>query len=123
MAADSRPDRRITSHWLPDCPLFPERAGKRHTSDTRRNLHQRRTHLDANGGWKGRGLWVNYGTHFVWHIEGGKGEKGKVVQRGTHEQLMACSGRYRHMVELQTRPPGAPAAEETEEEAGQTQLA
>jgi len=29
--------------------------------------------------WKGRGLWANYGTHFVWHIEGGKGTKGKVV--------------------------------------------
>ncbi len=34
---------------------------------------------DANAGWKGRGLWANYGTHFVWHIEGGKGTKGKVV--------------------------------------------
>src|SRR5882672_696994 len=34
---------------------------------------------DPNGGWKGRGLWANYGTHFVWHIEGGKGTKGKVV--------------------------------------------
>ena len=34
---------------------------------------------DANGGWKGRGLWANYGTHFVWHIEGGKGTKGKLV--------------------------------------------
>ena len=30
-------------------------------------------------GWKGRGLWANYGTHFVWHIEGGKGTKGKIV--------------------------------------------
>jgi hypothetical protein len=29
--------------------------------------------------WKGHGLWSNYGTHFVWHIEGGKGMKGKVV--------------------------------------------
>jgi len=29
--------------------------------------------------WKGRGLWTNYGTHFVWHIEGGKGTKGKIV--------------------------------------------
>ena len=34
---------------------------------------------DPNAGWKGRGLWANYGTHFVWHIEGGKGAKGKVV--------------------------------------------
>jgi hypothetical protein len=34
---------------------------------------------DASAGWKGRGLWANYGTHFVWHIEGGKGTKGKVV--------------------------------------------
>ena len=34
---------------------------------------------DAGAGWKGRGLWSNYGTHFVWHIEGGKGTKGKAV--------------------------------------------
>jgi hypothetical protein len=34
---------------------------------------------DPNAGWKGRGLWANYGTHFVWHIEGGKGTKGKIV--------------------------------------------
>jgi hypothetical protein len=34
---------------------------------------------DAKAGWKGRGLWANYGTHFVWHIEGGKGTKGKMV--------------------------------------------
>ena len=34
---------------------------------------------DAGAGWKGRGLWANYGTHFVWHIEGGKGTKGKLV--------------------------------------------
>jgi hypothetical protein len=34
---------------------------------------------DPQAGWKGRGLWANYGTHFVWHIEGGKGTKGKLV--------------------------------------------
>ena len=35
---------------------------------------------DPNGGWKGRGLYVNYGTHLVWHTEGGKGTTGKVVK-------------------------------------------
>ena len=35
---------------------------------------------DVNAGWKGRALYSNYGTHFVWHIEGGKGTKGKVVK-------------------------------------------
>jgi hypothetical protein len=35
---------------------------------------------DPRGGWKGRGLYANYGTHFVWHIEGGKGTRGKVVK-------------------------------------------
>jgi hypothetical protein len=35
---------------------------------------------DAGTGWKGRALWANYGTHFVWHIEGGKGTKGKMVK-------------------------------------------
>lgn len=31
-------------------------------------------------GWKERAIWSNYGTHFVWHIEGGKGQKGKEVR-------------------------------------------
>ena len=31
-------------------------------------------------GWKSRAIWSNYGTHFVWHIEGGKGQKGKEVK-------------------------------------------
>jgi hypothetical protein len=35
---------------------------------------------DASAGWKGRALYSNYGTHFVWHIEGGKGTKGKIVK-------------------------------------------
>jgi hypothetical protein len=35
---------------------------------------------DAAAGWKGRALYSNYGTHFVWHIEGGKGTKGKIVK-------------------------------------------
>jgi hypothetical protein len=35
---------------------------------------------DANAGWKGRALYSNYGTHLVWHIEGGKGTKGKIVK-------------------------------------------
>jgi hypothetical protein len=35
---------------------------------------------DPNAGWKGRALYSNYGTHFVWHIEGGKGTKGKIVK-------------------------------------------
>jgi hypothetical protein len=35
---------------------------------------------DPDAGWKGRALYANYGTHFVWHIEGGKGTKGKAVK-------------------------------------------
>jgi hypothetical protein len=35
---------------------------------------------DPKGGWKGRALYANYGTHFVWHIEGGMGTKGKLVK-------------------------------------------
>lgn len=34
---------------------------------------------DPNTGWKGRGLWANYGTNFLWHIEGGKGTTSKIV--------------------------------------------
>lgn len=35
---------------------------------------------DPDTGWKGRSLWANYGTHLIWHVEGGKGTKGKMVQ-------------------------------------------
>jgi hypothetical protein len=35
---------------------------------------------DARAGWKGKALYANYGTHFVWHIEGGKGTRGKIVK-------------------------------------------
>jgi hypothetical protein len=31
-------------------------------------------------GWKSRAVWSNYGTHYVWHTEGGKGVKGKEVK-------------------------------------------
>jgi hypothetical protein len=34
---------------------------------------------DPSAGWKGRGLWANYGTHLIWHTEGGKGTVGKAV--------------------------------------------
>jgi hypothetical protein len=35
---------------------------------------------DPAAGWKGRGLWANYGSHLIWHTEGGKGTVGKAVQ-------------------------------------------
>ena len=35
---------------------------------------------DPDAGWKGRGLWANYGTNFLWHIEGGKGTTSKMVK-------------------------------------------
>src|SRR5256712_1455242 len=35
---------------------------------------------NPNAGWKGRALYANYRTHFVWHIEGGKGTRGKIVK-------------------------------------------
>jgi streptogramin lyase len=35
---------------------------------------------DPEAGWKGRALYANYGTHLVWHIEGGKGTTGKIVK-------------------------------------------
>jgi len=34
---------------------------------------------DPNAGWKGRGLWANYGSNHIWHTEGGKGTKSKMV--------------------------------------------
>jgi hypothetical protein len=35
---------------------------------------------DPTAGWKGRALYANFGTHLVWHIEGGKGTRGKLVK-------------------------------------------
>ena len=35
---------------------------------------------DPNVGWKGRGLWANFGTFAIWHVEGGKGQQSKVVK-------------------------------------------
>ena len=35
---------------------------------------------DANGGWKGRGLWATYGNSPMWHVEGGPGPLPKAVK-------------------------------------------
>jgi hypothetical protein len=35
---------------------------------------------DAKAGWKGRGLWANYGMYTPWHQEGGKGALSKAVK-------------------------------------------
>ena len=34
---------------------------------------------DPDAGWKGRGLWANYGSNYIWHTEGGKGTTSKMV--------------------------------------------
>jgi hypothetical protein len=34
---------------------------------------------DPKAGWKGRGLWANYGMYTPWHYEGGKGTTSKAV--------------------------------------------
>ena len=35
---------------------------------------------DPKAGWKGRGLWSNYANFGIWHVEGGKGVKPKLVK-------------------------------------------
>jgi streptogramin lyase len=35
---------------------------------------------DPKGGWKGRGMYANYGQNAVWHMEGGKGTLGALVK-------------------------------------------
>jgi hypothetical protein len=35
---------------------------------------------DPDAGWKGRGVWADYGTNAVWHNEGGKGTQGNLVK-------------------------------------------
>ena len=34
---------------------------------------------DPDGGWKGRGLWANYGSNLNWHIEGGQGRRSSII--------------------------------------------
>jgi len=46
------------------------------------------------------------GAHLIVVIE-----KGRIVEQGNHADLMARSGRYRRMIELQTQPPGDARAE------------
>jgi hypothetical protein len=35
---------------------------------------------DANAGWKGRGIWADYGSDVSWHVEGGPGTLSKAVK-------------------------------------------
>ena len=35
---------------------------------------------DAGAGWKGRGVWANYGPNALWHTEGGRGTLSAVVK-------------------------------------------
>jgi hypothetical protein len=35
---------------------------------------------DPKAGWKGKGLWTTYANRTPWHLEGGKGTKGKAVK-------------------------------------------
>ncbi len=49
-------------------------------------------------------------------------EKGRVVEQGRHEELMAVSGRYRSMVELQTQPPAPVGVEDGAGVEGSNQL-
>ena len=35
---------------------------------------------DPKAGWKGRGVWADYGTNLVWHIEGGKDARSALVK-------------------------------------------
>ena len=44
---------------------------------------------DPNAGWKGRGVWANYGTNFNWHTEGGKGTTSKMVKFQTRPNPLA----------------------------------
>ena len=35
---------------------------------------------DPKAGWKGRGVWADYGTNLAFHLEGGKGAHGSAVK-------------------------------------------
>lgn len=46
-------------------------------------------------------------------------DHGRIIEQGQHDELMAASGRYREMVELQTAPPQQAKVEEPEAELDQ----
>jgi hypothetical protein len=35
---------------------------------------------DPDAGWKGRGVWADFGTNIPWHLEGGQGMTSKIVK-------------------------------------------
>ena len=35
---------------------------------------------DPDAGWKGRGVWADFGTNAPWHLEGGAGTSSKIVK-------------------------------------------
>ncbi len=35
---------------------------------------------DPDAGWKGRGVWADFGTNIPWHLEGGRGTTSKIVK-------------------------------------------
>jgi hypothetical protein len=35
---------------------------------------------DPKTGWKGRGVWADFGTNLVWHIEGAKDARSSLVK-------------------------------------------
>ena len=35
---------------------------------------------DPDAGWKGRGVWADFGTNIPWHLEGGQGTTSKIVK-------------------------------------------
>ena len=35
---------------------------------------------DPDAGWKGRGVWADFGTNIPWHLEGGKGTTSKIAK-------------------------------------------
>ena len=42
-----------------------------------------KTGLSVSGtgaGWKGRGVWADFGTNIPWHLEGGAGTTSKIVK-------------------------------------------
>ena len=35
---------------------------------------------NPSGGWKGRGVWADFGSNLVWHLEGGKQARSALVK-------------------------------------------
>ena len=67
---------------------------------------------DPTTGWKGRAIWSSYAGYAAWHVEGGVGEKAKVV-KFQRDRIRSRSNDVRRVEDIRSEWPGGEAATHT----------